>query len=214
MRVSPTPIIIVGASAFGRQIAEYVEDAGHSVAGFIDDDPGVEAPRGYRVLGTTKDLDASGHAQFLIAVADPKGRKDIALRLAVQGATPASFVHPTAYVSAEAQIGQGTVICPLGHVGAGARLGEHVLINTFAFVGHDASVGSYSALMGFACVNGSSTLGEGVYVGTHASVNPNRRVGEWAKVASGSIVYQDMADRMLISGNPAEALPLLQLNQR
>lgn len=205
--------VIVGASAFGRQIAEYVQDAGHTVEGFVDDNTAVDLPHGMPLLGTTEELQASESGRFLIAVAEPRTRKAIAARLAARGAQPGSFAHPTAFVSTTASIGAGTVICPFAHVGLEAQVGEHVLVNSYAFVGHHATLGPYSALMGFACVNGGGTLGEGVYVGTHASINPNRKIGEWAKVASGSIVYKDMGERVLITGNPAEALPLLELNR-
>lgn len=205
------PLIVVGASNFGRQIAQYIEEGGARVAGFLDDSPNAQPPEGYQILGTTGDYAVDDSHQFLIAVSDPTARKRIADRLTDRRAVLSSFIHPAAYVAKDAHIGAGSVICPLSHVGSASDLGENVLVNTYAMIGHDAIIGAHSALMGFAAINGGSQLGEGVFAGTSASVNPNRKVGSWSKIAAGSIVYQDMPGGVLVSGNPATALPLLGL---
>jgi sugar O-acyltransferase (sialic acid O-acetyltransferase NeuD family) len=206
--MEPASVIVVGASSFGRQIAQYLVDGGRRVAGYLDDDPLARPGGGYDILGTTGSYVPDDSHEVLIAVSKPAHRKAIAEQLLARGAVLHTFVHPTAYVAGDAEIGEGSIVCPFSHIGSGARLGRNVLVNTHTLVGHDVRIGPHSALM-HACINGGSSLGEGVFAGTYAAVNPNRSVGSWSRIAAGSVVYKDMGDRVLVSGNPAKAGPLL-----
>lgn len=213
--VARTQVIVAGASGFGRQIADYLQDADSEVAGFVDDDPAAHAPTGYKLLGTIRDLSVQANSiEVLIAVAEPDGRKAIAEQMLDCGIRLHTLVHPTAYVARDAQIGAGCVICPNANLGTGSVLGENVLVNTNALIGHDSRIGAHSALMTLTSIGGGSSLGVGVFVGTHASVNPNRNVGSGSKIAAGSVVYQNMPEGVLVSGNPAKALPLVKLDPR
>ena len=60
----------------------------------------------------------------------------------------------------------------------------------------------------YAVVNGGSTLEDEVFMGTHATITPNIRVGRRSKVAAGAVVYRDVPEQSLATGNPAKPFPL------
>lgn len=214
-------IIIVGAGGFGREVWQYVKDSfgdnpDYAIKGFLDDYP--ERLAGFSleddIIGNTQDYVVQENDCFLIAVGEPAVRQELAERLAAKGAEFLTLIHPRAYVAATAQIGVGCIISPFATVGSFAKLEDHVVLTFYASVGHDAQVGPYSALSPHSVTNGGSVLGQAVFLGTLAVVNPLKQVGCSAKVAAGAVVYRDVPESSLASGNPAKARPLLRSTKK
>jgi len=211
--VGPTRIVIVGAGGFGREVLQYVLAAyAHVesvVAGFLDDDPpdlgsfGLE----YAVLGGTSNYEPRSQDRFVIAVGDPRTRARLASELAQRGARFVRVVHPTAYVSPTAQVGEGCIIAPFATIGAHATLGDHSVLTFYASVGHDAVVGRCCALSPHSVTNGGSRIGDRAFLGAHAVVNPLQAVGDDASVAAGAVVYRPVPAGTLAAGNPAKSRP-------
>ena len=57
------------------------------------------------------------------------------------GITFPALIHPTAWVSPMAEIGEGTIICSLADVGSFAKIGAFGVINRCASMGHDTVAG-------------------------------------------------------------------------
>ena len=214
-------IIVVGASGFGRELAQYVLEISDKqpeirLKGFLDDNPKIRADGG-RILGAGVIGDTRAYAiqendRFLISLGDPELRQVLAERLAERGAQFFTLTHPTAYVSSSATLGAGCVIGPFASVGSFARLGNHVLVNLYATAGHDTQIGSHTVISPYGIANGGSTVGERVFFGTHAVVTPNKKVGRQCQLAAGAVVYRDVPDFSLATGNPAKNFPLGQPN--
>lgn len=207
-------IVIVGAGGFGREVLQYVHDTFQDtsrfrVKGFLDDRPpdlsafGIEVP----VLGDTDGYRPEPDDALLIAVGEPAVRARLAAKFASRGARFLRLVHPRAYVSTRASIGDGCIVAPFATVGAHARVGDHSVLTFYASVGHDANVGESCALSPHSVTNGGSTIGDRAFLGAHAVVNPLRSVGDDAKVAAGAVVYRDVPAGALAAGNPAKARP-------
>lgn len=209
-------LYLVGAGGFGREVLAYAGDvaraAGASppfrIAGFLDDNPA--ALRGHPevqagVVGAVATFTPGGGDRFVIAVGEPRRRRQLALALAARGAGPDAFlsiVHPSAYVAG--RLAPGCVVAPFAFVGPGAALGPHAVLNTYASAGHDATLGAYAVLSPYAVVNGNVALEEGVFLGTHATVVPGKRVGAWAKLGAGAVALGDLEAGTLAMGNPAK----------
>ena len=108
-------VIVVGASGFGRELLQYVQDAhgdnpGVHIKGFLDDDP---AKAGGAIVGDTLNYPIGEEDRFIISLGDPGLRRALAERLSRRGARFVSIVHPTAYVAPTARIGDGCIIGPL-----------------------------------------------------------------------------------------------------
>jgi sugar O-acyltransferase (sialic acid O-acetyltransferase NeuD family) len=203
-------LIVVGASGFGRELLQYVQDAhrntpGVHVKGFLDDDP---AKAGGGIVGDTLSYPIGEDDRFIISLGDPGLRRALAERLSRRGARFVSIVHPTAYVAPSARIGDGCIIGPFASVGSYVQLEDHVLLNLYAAVGHDARIGSFCVFSPHSVANGGSQLDAGVFLGTHATITPGIRVGAGSRVAVGAAVYRDVPRGSLAVGNPAKAFPL------
>jgi len=210
-------VIVVGASGFGRELLQYVHDAlkdtpGVHTKGFLDDDAArldsVGKVMGVGIVGDTRTYSIQEDDRFIISLGDPGLRRVLAERLARRGARFVSIVHPTAYVAPTARIGDGCIIGPFVTVGSYVRLENHALLNLYSAAGHDAHIGAFCVFSPFSIANGGSRLGDGVFLGTHAAITPNVRVGAGSKIAAGAVVYRDVPEQALATGNPARSFPL------
>lgn len=205
-------VIVIGAGGFGREVLQYVYDAGLlRVRGILDDRPPDELvnPHGLPVLGTISGYEPRPGESFLLAVGEPTVRSRIAARFLAAGARFETVVHPMAYVASTATIGAGSIIAPFASVGAFSNLGEFSQVHFYASAAHDTRIGRFSALSPYAVVNGGGRLGERVFLGTRATINPLKSVGDGSKVTAGSVVYQDVPPGSIASGNPAKARRLM-----
>lgn len=115
----------------------------------------------------------------------------------------ATLIHPTAYVSPLATLGEGVFVGAQSAVGPGAVIGDHVFINRGVTVGHDSIVKAYARLQPGCNVGGHTTIGAGATIGLGAGVIEERVVGDGAFVAAGAIVLEDVAENALVAGIPA-----------
>jgi len=215
-------VILVGASGFGRELLQYVHDAHQStpdlhIKGFLDDDPAkVDSGKltGVGIVGDTRGYNILEDDRFIISLGDPGLRRALAERLARRGARFVSLVHPTAYVAPTARIGHGCIIGPFANVGSYVQLEDHVLMNLYSAAGHDAHIGPFCVFSPYSVANGGSRLDDGVFLGTHAAITPNVRVGPGSKIAAGAVVYRDVPEQSLATGNPAKVFPLTQAGPR
>ncbi len=206
-------LYIVGAGGFGREVLAYARDVARAaaappfrIAGFLDDNSEALAGKdvGAAVVGSLASITPGPDDRFVIALGEPRLRRQLALALQERGASATAFVtlvHPTAYVAGE--LAPGCVVAPFAFVGPGASLGAHAVLNTHASAGHDARLGACCVLSPYAVVNGDVTLEEGVFLGTHATVVPGKRVGAWSKLGAGAVAHGDLDAGTLALGNPA-----------
>jgi UDP-2-acetamido-3-amino-2,3-dideoxy-glucuronate N-acetyltransferase len=74
-------------------------------------------------------------------------------------------VHPTADVSHQAQIGEGTQIWHQAQVREGARLGRYCILGKGVYVDFDVQIGDHCKLQNGASIYHGATLEDGVFVG-------------------------------------------------
>ncbi len=200
-------LLIIGAGGFGREIAEYARMSRTPcrVKGFLDDDESLKGRTidGTCVLASTHDYRFEAADRYVVAIADPRVRRGIVERAAARGGEPFILVHPTAYVSPTAVLGDGVIVGPFAFVGPAAALNRHACLSAYASLGHDACAGEHSVLSPYAAVHGVARVEPGVFMGSGAAVLPGLRVGAGAKIAAGAIVTADVPAAALAVGNPA-----------
>ena len=74
-------------------------------------------------------------------------------------------IQPSADVSEDAKIGEGTAVWHLAQVREGAVLGENCIIGRGAYVGEGVRMGDNCKLQNYALVYEPAVLGDGVFVG-------------------------------------------------
>ena len=205
---------MVGASGYGREVFQYVKDIARlspdiRPKGLLDDDPSLQAGLGGdQIIGDTRTYSIQEHDRFVISAGTPAVRHTLAGRLASRGAKFITLVHPNAYVSPSARIGIGCIVSPFASVGSHAQLEDHILLVMYASVAHDCKIGSYCSLSPYSAAAGGVVVGSKVFFGSHAVVTPMRRIGQESKIAAGAVVYRDVPELSLATGNPAKVLPL------
>lgn len=207
-------IVVVGASGYGREVFQYVKDvaqhdSGIRAKGLLDDNTTLRGQLGGDdIIGDTHAYAIQEHDRFVISAGIPDVRQALAERLAGRGATFFTLIHPTAYVAPTARLGVGCIVSPYASVGSNARVEDHVLLVMYASVAHDCRIGIYCSLSPYSAVAGGGIVGAKVFLGSHALVTPMRHVGQDSKIAAGAVVYRDVPERSLATGNPAKVLPI------
>ena len=115
-----------------------------------------------------------------------------------------TLIHPTAYVSPLARLGQGVFVGARSVIGSGARLGEHVFVNRGVTIGHDTHIGSYSRIQPGANLGGLSRIGSGVTIAIGATLLERLVIGNGATVGAGAVAIEDVPDNALVLGIPAK----------
>ncbi|MCF8151348.1 MAG: acetyltransferase [Burkholderiaceae bacterium] len=115
-----------------------------------------------------------------------------------------TLIHPTAYVSPLAQLGQGVFVGANSVIGPGACLDDHVFVNRGVTIGHDTHIGSFSRIQPGANLGGLSRIGGGVTIAIGATVLERLVIGQGAFVGAGAVVTSDIPDGVLVLGIPAK----------
>jgi len=114
-----------------------------------------------------------------------------------------TLVHPSAYVSPLAQLGQGVFVGARSVIAPGACLAEHVFVNRGVTIGHDTRIGAYSRIQAGANLGGLSAIGRGVTIGLGATLVERLVLGDWVTVGAGAVLLQDLPAGVLAAGVPA-----------
>ena len=201
-------LLIAGAGGFGREVFDMIlEMPEFGVAGFLsdvatalDDYPEIRAEAG--IVGTIAGYKFHAGELVVNAIGDVAGRKKVAEILRENGASFVNLIHPTAFVSKFARLGEGVIICRGAGVSTGVELGDFVMVNASATVGHDAKVGAYSVISPHVSIGGFAEIGAGTFIGANASVAPRKKIGRGSQISANSFAARDTGEEALIVGVP------------
>lgn len=115
-----------------------------------------------------------------------------------------TLIHPSAYVSPLARLGEGVFVGANSVIGPGARIDDHVFVNRGVTIGHDVHIGSYSRVQPGADLGGLSRIGRGVTIAIGATLLERLLVGDGAFISAGAVVTEDVPEKTLVAGNPAK----------
>jgi len=190
--MSRQDIVLIGAGGHCRSCIDAIESEGRwRIAAIV----GQAAQLGSSILGypiDAVDADLSALRQRFAHALVTVGQIDsAALRIRLyQDALALGFSLPgvkasSAYVSAHASVGAGTLVGHGAIVNAGAKIGENCIINSRALIEHDAIIGNHCHISTGAVLNGNVHLGEGSFIGSAAVVRESVQLGQQCFVAMG-----------------------------
>lgn len=209
------PLIVVGASGFGRETLDVAEAINAAAAlprwdliGVVDDKPSEVnllrlKDRGVPYLGTVDDLRDFADARVAVGIGNPAVRAAVVSRMGNRPLEPARLIHPRAVLGSRASVGSGAVICAGVIVGTNVELGQHVHLNPHAVIGHDTRLGDFVSVNPNATVSGECEIETGVLVGAAATVLQGLRVGAGATVGAAACVTRSVAAGLKVRGVPA-----------
>ncbi|MBQ4581762.1 MAG: acetyltransferase [Oscillospiraceae bacterium] len=197
-------VMLIGGGGHAKVIMDIVQACGDTVVGLLDD--GIEigtVVQGVPVVGAAIDAEKFTDCRFIVAVGNNVIRHRIVDALALRWYTA---VHPSAVISPNAVIGEGSVVMPAAVVNAGAKVGRHCIINTAAVVEHDNVIGDYAHVSCGAVLTGAVHVGEEALVGAAAVVRNNVHICAGCIVGAGSVVITDMKEKGTYAGIPARKM--------
>lgn len=206
-----TKIIVLGAAGDGRVVADAVRQAQScaspvELVGFLDDGH-TTAVDDIPVLGGIRDwrlFDSSvGFIAALHKIKKMPARSQLIDGLDIPGDRWATFVHPTATIAKNVDVGAGVFVGQNAVLQPGARVGRHVSIRAGANLGHDSRCEDFCYIGPNATLCGSAALLRGSHLGPNAVVTDGQSVGSFAVVGAGTVVTKKVPSYELHFGVPA-----------
>ena len=202
-----TPLVIIGAGGFGREVFDLVGDINSNAPtfrfiGYLDDGSvRTDLLDRLRVpfLGPTSRL-SEIDARFVIGIGAAEPRRRIDALACSWGRIPAILTHPTATIGSDVEIGDGVVIAAGARLTTHIHLGRHAHLNLNCTVGHDVVVEAYATLYGGVHLGGGCIIEEGATLGSGSVILPNVRVGQGAIIGAGAVVVSDVRPDTTVVG--------------
>ena len=127
-------------------------------------------------VGMLKSMLSVEEVHVIVAITDNRARLRIANSVRALGASFFTAIHPMAYVSSEAMVGDGTVVTAGAVLHPDAAVGSHCYVGPGSVVDRDAVVGAGAWLAA------GSVVGSGARVGVRAVIGQNASLGRRAVV--------------------------------
>ncbi|MEE9319792.1 MAG: hypothetical protein V3U76_05030, partial [Granulosicoccus sp.] len=81
-------------------------------------------------------------------------------------------IHPSAMISASAEIGAGTLVFHGSKIQAGTQVGRGVIVNTGGSIDHECTIGDFAHIAPNVTLCGYVEVGEGANIGAASVVIP------------------------------------------
>src|ERR1700730_6996503 len=85
-----------------------------------------------------------------------------------------AYIHPSAFVAEDAELGPGTKVWHLAQVREGARIGSECILGKGAYVGENVTIGDRVKIQDGAAIDPGATVEDGVFVGPHVCFTNDR----------------------------------------
>ncbi len=202
-------LLILGAGGHGRVLADAAEASGQwDPIVFLDDRfPEMASSACWPVIGKVADAAQWRDAFPDAAVGVGNNATRIALfeQLRTLGFGLPVIAHPSASISRQATIGEGSVVFAQAAVNIGSSVGAACIINTGAKIDHDCMLGSGVHVSPGASVAGAVVIGDGSWIGIGASVKQEVVIGANVTVGAGAAVLGNLSDGVIAMGVPARS---------
>ncbi len=184
-------VAIVGAGGYGRVALDVLIAGGFEgrVLGFYDDAHAALSARirGFPILGDVgmlKSMLSVEPVHVVVAITSNEARLRVANSLRGLGGQFLTAVHPGAYVSEAAVVGDGCVVSAGAVVHPDAAVGSHCYLGSGSLVDRDAEIGAGTWVSAGAIVGPGSRVGARVVLGHHSSIGRKAVVDGDAEVGA------------------------------
>mgnify|MGYP001432912402 CR=1 FL=1 len=156
-------LLIIGAGSFSTEIEELAHLQGFTDIAFLDDKPSKWVSP---VIGRICDLPflREQYDDAIVAMGNNENRRKFQVLLKENGYRIPYLIHPTAYISPDAQLSPGCIVRANAVISRYVKLGEGVIVNIGALIDHHCEVGAFSHIMMGAVIRGNAKIDEQSWV--------------------------------------------------
>jgi sugar O-acyltransferase (sialic acid O-acetyltransferase NeuD family) len=201
---------VLGSGEHASVVADTLRVLGHSVVGFVAPRNLLHSQSETLYLGDDESAKLDRQRVFLAngigSVDAPTLRRQIFMKWVERGFQFPAIVHPRAFVSSRAHVGDGAIVFANAMIQTGASVSTNVLLNSGAIVEHDCVVGAHTHIACGAVVCGRVAIGVGVHIGAGAIVRQGVQIGDEVTVGAGALVLRDVERCTLVYGVPARVI--------
>lgn len=206
-------LYILGAGGCGRELLgmlldnEKIRGKRWNIKGFLDDtNPDIgEIANIYPVIGSIRDYIPGSNDIFMMGIANPKGKEEIAGIIKGRGGVFESFIHHYAALGHYNSIGEGALIYGGFGMTVNVKIGSFVTLQA-CYLGHDVHVSDFATVSSFCNIMGYVKIGKCAFLGSNVAATPKISIGENAYVCVGSVLVRDVPDNTKVIGNPARII--------
>lgn len=205
-----TCLAILGASGHGKVIADTASLNNYwtSIIFFDDTWPDIKKDFSWKVEGNTETLLAniSQFTGVIVGIGNNLTRQTKYELLKNKNAPLATIIHPTAYVSVNTRISEGSVIFANAVVNIDTEIGTGSIVNTSATIDHDCKLADYTHISPGVNLGGNVSVGCRSWVGIGSSVKQCINIGNDVIIGAGSSVIRDIPDKQVVVGTPTKPI--------
>ena len=187
-----TPLYIFGAGGHAKCVIEAARLSNLQPSAVLDDHPRVDSLCGLHVFRAA-DFPLAKPFRFIVAIGNCAIRRQKYELLLAAGGQPQTVIHPRAYVSPSAQIGEGSVLLHFSTVDADSIIGENCILNIGSIVGHDCRVDDHSHISANVAIGGGCHIKQGSWLSLGASIKEGVTIGEESFVGLGGMISHNVA---------------------
>ncbi len=181
------------------------------VLGFIDDDPQTHGreDRGVKVLGPSEIFHDYPDTQILAVNGNSRNyacRQNVITSLGIVKERFAIIIDPRAAIARDARVGYNTLIMAQTVISCNVSIKDHCIVLPNTSIAHDAQIGDYCCVGANVVISGGVAVAPHCYIGSGARIKENVRIGAGSLVGLGAVVVHDVAEGMVVAGNPARPL--------
>ena len=148
-----------------------------------------------------------GKHRFILSMANQELRSQY-LELATSVQLEAqTIIHPQATLSPSASVGPGSYLAPGSRVSAQARIGDHSILNLNVTFGHDTKSGCHLIVNPGAAIGGNVTIGARVLVGSNAFIQQGIQVGDDCQIDAMTYAGQSLEPNTLCTSRQFRTFP-------
>jgi sugar O-acyltransferase (sialic acid O-acetyltransferase NeuD family) len=201
------PVAVVGYSGHAYVIIDILLNAGRMVTAYCDSELKSKNPYHLSYLGKENEvIDSLQSYDYFIAVGHNGIRRKIQAQLEMKLGEPINAIHPSAVISASAEMKRGIMISAHATINPLVTLGDGVICNTSSSIDHECIIDEFAHIGPGAVLCGNVHVGAGTFVGANAVVKQGIIIGKNVMIGAGAVIIRDIPDNMTVVGNPQRIL--------
>jgi sugar O-acyltransferase (sialic acid O-acetyltransferase NeuD family) len=143
--------------------------------------------------------------EVMVAIADPRDRYDTIQRLP-KGVRFFTFVHPTALIMDDVEIGEGSFIGANSILTTNIKIGKHAILNRGNHIGHDCVIGDFFSAMPGSVVSGNVRIYDLVYLGNNSTVKEKLSIHSLTTIGMNGAVVKHIEESGTYVGVPVKKI--------